>query len=52
MTDFISWICWKLKWGWELDYERFSDGRFGYVLQLWINRKTGEKKERTIRWRG
>jgi hypothetical protein len=50
LTNFIAWICWKLKWGWVLEYEKYSDERCGDVIQLWVNSQTGQEKERVIRW--
>lgn len=42
MGRLISWICWKLKWGWypkhTLD-SPFSDS----IFTLWVHRRTGKK---------
>lgn len=34
-------------WGWRLVWEIIISE---YSIQLWINNKTGERRERTIRW--
>ena len=45
MTNFISWICWKLKWGWVLCMQHVGDG---FVVEYWENVKTKETRTCTI----
>lgn len=50
LTKFILWICWKLKWGWELLYE--EEVGF-YVEQWWIragSTNSNEVRFRRFRW--
>lgn len=47
MTNFISWICWKLKWGWVLYMQHIGGG---FVVEFWKHRRTGEGRSRRYRW--